>query len=84
MKNPTVVAILNFFTIGLGTLLYGRRPVFGLLTFVGASLLRYEEVRLGYLITGVFSWHWLIATVGLTLLGIGAAIDGHREASGRS
>ena len=80
MKNPTVVAVLNLFTIGLGTLLLGKRPLYGLLMFVGASLLRYEEVRLGYLITGTFSWHWLIATTGLTALVIATAIDGYREA----
>ena len=81
MKNPTVVAVLNFFTIGLGTLLLGKRPLYGLLMFVGASLLRYEEVRQGYVFTGAFSWHWLIATVGLTSLGIATAIEGYKEAS---
>ena len=82
MKNPTVVAILNFFTIGLGTLLLGKRPLYGLFVFIGASLLRYEEVRQGYVITGAFSWHWLIATVGLTLLGAATAMEGYREATG--
>ena len=81
MKRPWAVATINFFTIGLGTLLLGKRPVYGLLVFFGASLLRYEEVRLGYLITGAFSWHWLIATVGLTALGIATAIEGYKEAS---
>lgn len=81
MKNPLAVAILNFFTIGLGTLLHGKRPVVGLLALIGGSLLRYEEVRLGYVVTGTFSIHWLIATTGLALLGLGMAIDGYREAS---
>ncbi|MBX7098250.1 MAG: hypothetical protein K1X89_11100 [Myxococcaceae bacterium] len=82
LKNPTAVAVLNFFTIGLGTFLHGKRPGLGLLAFVGGSLLRYEEVRIGPALTGVLSIHWVLATAGMTLLGIGMALDGWREAKG--
>ena len=38
-------------------------------------------MRQGYVFTGAFSIHWLIATVGLTALGIATAVEGYREAS---
>ena len=80
MKNPWVVAVLNFIFIGLGTLLNGKRVMLGLLLFIGGSLLRYEEMRIGPAFTGAFSIHWLIATTGLTVLGLATAVEGYREA----
>ncbi len=80
MKNPWFIAILNFVTIGLGTVLVGKRPVHGLVVFVGASLLRFEEMRIGPAFTGAFSVHWLVATLGLTLLGLATGREGYLEA----
>lgn len=75
-----VLAVLNFVTIGLGTMLLGKRPMLGLLLFIGGSLVRFEEVRIAPAVTGQFSIHWLIATLGLAALGLATAIDVHREA----
>ncbi|HEY8206588.1 MAG TPA: hypothetical protein VIG99_03835 [Myxococcaceae bacterium] len=80
MKNPFVVAVLNFIFIGLGTLLHGKRPWLGLLAFLGGSFLRYEEVRIAPAVTGTVTIHWAFAMAGLTLLGLGMAIEGYREA----
>ncbi|MBL9039155.1 MAG: hypothetical protein JNG84_11605 [Archangium sp.] len=52
MKNPVAIAILNFLTIGLGTALLGKRPLYGWLAFFGGSLLRYEEMRVGTAVDG--------------------------------
>ena len=39
MKNPWLLAVLNFVFIGLGTLLLGKRPLSGVLLTVGAGVL---------------------------------------------
>ena len=83
LKNPTAIAILNFFFIGLGTLLHGKRPSYGLLLFVGGSFLRYEELRIAPAFAGSLSIHWVLAFIGMVLLGLGTAIDGYREAQQR-
>ena len=81
MKNPIVIAVLNFIFIGLGTMLLGKRVAYGLLGFIGGGiLLRYEELRMAPLLSGVFNIHWVPMIIGITLLGIGTAIDGYREA----
>jgi uncharacterized membrane protein YczE len=80
VKNPIVVAVLNFLFIGLGTLLHGKRPGLGLLAFLGGSFLRYEEVRIAPAVTGAVTIHWALAMAGLVLLGLGMAIEGYREA----
>jgi hypothetical protein len=78
MKNPWFIAILNFVTIGLGTVIVGKRPVHGLVMFVGASLLRFEEVRVAPAVTGTI--HWFLATLGLALLGLATGREGYLEA----
>jgi uncharacterized membrane protein YczE len=81
VKNPLFLAVLNFVTIGLGTLLLGRRPAaHGLLVLVGASLLRFEEVRISPSVTGALSIHWVVATLGLTLLGLATGREVYLEA----
>lgn len=80
MKNKWVVAVLNFLTLGLGTLLVGKRVGLGLAMLVAGSLLRYEEVRMGPALTGVLTVHWVIATTGMTLWGLAMAVEGYREA----
>jgi hypothetical protein len=80
MKNPWFLAILNFVTIGLGTVLLGKRTTHGLLLFLGASLLRYEELRIAPSITGVFSIHWAVMTTGLALAGLATAREVYAEA----
>ncbi len=80
MKNPIVIAILNFIFIGLGTMLLGKRVTYGLLLFIGGSFLRYEELRIAPLASGVFQIHWVPMIIGISVLGIGTAIDGYREA----
>lgn len=84
MKNRWVAAILNFITIGLGTVYVGKRPLVGLLMTLGAGVfLRYEELRIAPLQTGTLTIRWIFAITGLTLLGIGTAIDGYREAQSK-
>jgi hypothetical protein len=80
MKNPWALAIINFVTIGLGTVFLGKRMAFGLLLFLGGSLLRFEEVRISPTVTGAFNVHWLMATTGLALLGIATAAQVYRDA----
>ena len=82
LKNPTLIALLNFVFIGLGTFLYGKRPLYGLLLTAGGGFLRFEEMRIAPAFTGHFNIHWLVATTGLALLGVGTALDGWREAKG--
>jgi hypothetical protein len=81
VKNPVVLAILNFVFIGLGTALLGKRPVTGLVATIGAGvMLRYEELRIAPLQTGVLTIHWVLLVTGLTLLGLATAADVYREA----
>jgi hypothetical protein len=80
MKNPWVLAIINFITIGLGTVLLGKRIGYGLLLLVGGTLLRVEEIRIAPLFSGVFNIHWVPAIVGLTLLGIATGAQVYEEA----
>lgn len=80
MKNPLVLAILNFITLGLGTVILGRRTLYGLLMFIGGSMVRYEELRIAPAVTGAFNIHWLVMTLGLSLVGIALAREVHAEA----
>jgi hypothetical protein len=80
VKNPWVVAILNFIFLGLGTVLLGRKVGLGLGLTVGGGLLRYEEIRIAPAFSGAFQIHWLPMIAGLTLAGIVLAIDGYNEA----
>ncbi len=82
MKNPWFLAVLNFVTIGLATVLLGKRSTHGLLLFLGGSLLRFEEVRISPSVTGAFSVHWLLATLGLALLGLATGREVFVEAKG--
>ena len=80
MKNPWVVAILNFLTLGLGTMLVGRRVGLGLGLTVGGGLLRFEEIRIAPAFSGMFQPHWVPMIAGLTIAGLVLAVDGYREA----
>ena len=80
MKNPWVVAILNFITLGVGTMLLGKRVGLGLALTVGGALLRYEEIRIAPLFSGQLQLHWIPMIAGMTIAGLGLAIDGFREA----
>jgi hypothetical protein len=82
MKNPTVLALLDFIFLGLGTFLLGRRRAYGLVMFIGASMLRFEELRIAPLASGVWNPHWVPAVVGLTLMGIAMARETYAEAKG--
>jgi len=81
VKNPIVLAVLNFIFIGLGTVLLGKRPLTGLVATIGAGvMLRYEELRIAPLQTGVLTFHWVMLVTGLTMLGLATAADVYREA----
>ena len=80
MKKPIVVAILNFLFIGLGPVLLGKRPLVGILLTAGGGFLRYEELRIAPAISGTFSIHWLMAFIGMGLVGVATAVDAFREA----
>ena len=81
MKKPWLIAFLNFLTFGVGTMLVGRRVGVGLLLTVGGALLRYEELRIAPLFIGALDPHWIVMFVGMTVVGLGTAVDGYREAS---
>ena len=83
MKNPWAIAIINFLTIGLGTILVGKRPLVGALLTVGGSLMRYEELRIAPAMTGVLSVHWVVLFIAMALVGVATGLDGYREAKGR-
>jgi uncharacterized protein (DUF2062 family) len=71
MKNPVVLAIIEFLTLGLGTvLLGGKRRSWGVVMMIGAGMLRYEELRIAPLASGVWNPHWLPMIIGLTLMGL--------------
>ncbi|MFT3708128.1 MAG: hypothetical protein QM817_10780 [Archangium sp.] len=80
MKNPIVLAVLDFITLGLGTAILGKKRSWGFLMMFGAGFLRFEELRIAPLQTGVFSIHWLWMLIGLTLMGLVMAIDVYRSA----
>jgi len=73
-KNAYVAAILNFFLIGLGTLYNGKRAATGILMTIGALIATYVEFN----IKGTPFYNY--QALAFLLLGIGAAIDGWREA----
>lgn len=81
-KNPWLAAILNFFTLGGGTLYNGRRMAAGAGLLVGGGLLRYGEVSVAPLTTGSTNTLWIILVSGLAIVQIGMAIDAYREAKG--
>ena len=81
MKNPWAAAILNFLTLGLGTVFLGRRVLVGALLTIGGAFLRYEELRIAPAITGTLSIHWVYAFLGMGLVGVATAVDAYREAS---
>jgi hypothetical protein len=82
MKNPWVVAILNYFFWGLGTLLLGKRPAAGLLLLVGNVSLRYADVMLSPAGPNANAapqlWPFIVG--GMAVAGIGCAIDGFNAA----
>ncbi|MFT3839134.1 MAG: hypothetical protein QM723_19285 [Myxococcaceae bacterium] len=80
MKNPWLVAVLNFVFLGLGTMLVGRRVGVGLGLTVGGLLLRVEEIRIAPAFSGVFQIHWVPLIAGMTIAGFVLAIDGFKEA----
>ncbi len=80
MKNPWLVAVLNFVTLGVGTMLIGRRVGLGLGLTLGGALLRFEEIRIAPAFSGAFQLHWLPMIAGLTIAGLALAVDGYREA----
>jgi hypothetical protein len=82
LKNPWVVAVLNFLTFGGGTLLMGKRQLSAGLLTVGSLTFRYEEARQAPLFSGHFDIHWVPLFIAMTLVGVGCAIDGYREAKG--
>ena len=55
-------------------MLVGSISTCHMLTFLHVARLK------GYVVTGSFSIHWLLATIGLAVLGLGMAVDVYREA----
>ncbi len=80
MKNAWVAAILNFVTLGLGTVYVGERVLVGLLLTVGGAFLRYEELRIAPAWTGTLSIHWVFAFIGMGVVGVALGLDGYRDA----
>jgi hypothetical protein len=82
MKNPWVVAILNYFFWGLGTLMLGKRRAVGALLFIGNVSLRYADVALSPVgsLSKAAPQLWPFIVGGMFIAGVGCAIDGYREA----
>ena len=81
MKSPLVLAIIEFVTLGLATvILGGPRRTWGLTMFIGGTMLRVEELRIAPLFSGAFNPHWVPAFLGLTLMGIAMAREVYAEA----
>jgi hypothetical protein len=83
VKNPWLIAILNFFFYGLGTLILGKRRAVGALLLLGNLSLRYADIVLSPLGSASKAapelWPFIVG--GMAVVGIGCAVDGHREAS---
>jgi hypothetical protein len=77
MKIPWLAALLNFFFMGLGTLLIGRRMLFGLALTLGAVGLTYVELSLKPLNPGLYN----VMFGSVFLMNIFFAIDGWQEAA---
>jgi uncharacterized protein (DUF2062 family) len=80
MKNPLVLAIIEFVTLGLGTVILGKRRGWGAAMLIGAGMLRYEELRIAPLASGVWNPHWVPMVLGLTIMGIVMAMDVFKQA----
>lgn len=78
MKNRWVAAILNFFTLGLGTVYVGKRMGFGLLMFVAAGLMAYVEFSLKAQAPALYMYQF----VGFLIAAVATAWDGYKEARG--
>jgi len=82
VKNPWLVAILNYFFWGLGTLLVGKRRAAGALLLLGNVSLRYADVALSPVgsLSKAAPQLWPFVVGGMAVAGIGCAIDGYYEA----
>jgi hypothetical protein len=76
MKKPWLAALLNFFFMGLGTLVNGRRVALGAALTVAALALTYVETHLQTLDRSL--WAVMFGTV--FLMNTFLAVDGYREA----
>lgn len=79
MKNPWIAAVLNFFTLGLGTLYVGKRMGYGLLLLVGGALMIYVELSLKQAAPELY-WY---SFSGFFALALATAWDGYNEASSK-
>ncbi len=77
MKKAWLAGLLNFFTLGLGTLYNMRRSWVGIFMTVGAVLSVYVELSLKEANPDLY-WY---SFFGFFALGIATAIDGYREAN---
>ena len=73
--KPVASAILNFFLLGLGTLLNGKRKIQGAFLTIGAVLMTYVELTLQTIGSDLF----LISFIGFFSLAIAMAYDGYKE-----
>jgi hypothetical protein len=82
LRNPWLVAILNYFFWGLGTLLLGKRRAVGALLLLGNVSLRYADVSLSPVgsLSKAAPQLWPFVVGGMFIASVGCAIDGYREA----
>ena len=76
MKKPWIAAILNFFTLGLGTMYVGKRTLFGTLMLVGAVLAAFVEFSLKVSDPNLYRYSF----ISFLVLALATAWDGYREA----
>jgi len=79
MQNPWIAAVLNFFTLGVGTLYNGKRMVYGTLMTIGAILAAYVEFSLNDAAPELYPY----AFASFFVLAVAMAWDGYREAQDR-
>jgi len=75
-KIAWLSALLNFFTLGVGTIYNGKRVFVGVCMFIGAGLATYVEFSIKTAAPELYNFMF----AGFFLLGVGMAIDGYQEA----
>lgn len=75
MLKPAVAAVLNFFFMGLGTLVFGRRKLVGAALTLGALGLTFVEMSL----QDVDKTLWGVMFASVFLINTLLAVDGFRE-----
>jgi hypothetical protein len=80
LQNPWVVAVLNWLTFGLGTVILGRHRAAGLLMMVGGTLAQGAEIAVSPFGSNAIPTVWPLLLGGLIVLKFGIATLGYQQA----